>query len=122
MQLQEQAVHTPTSGIQQESGGIEDEDGYMSSASEGLPASLMAHYDSSTGLVMGKSRSKAMYLIMKAKHGYLMEQNDTLSEELRELKLELERERVEKDGALGELLHRTLGCVVSISVGALDKL
>lgn len=72
----------------------------------------MGHYDRSTGLVMGESKSKVMYLLMKAKHRYLMEQNDSLSEELSELKAELEREKVEKDSALDELLHRTLGCVV----------
>jgi hypothetical protein len=112
VQSQAQAAHTPTPGPQQQGGGIEDEDGYMSSASEGLPASLMDHYDRSTGLVMGESKSKVMYLLMKAKHRYVMEQNDSLSDELRELKVELEREKVEKDGALDELLHRTLGCVV----------
>jgi hypothetical protein len=110
-QVQLQA-HTPTSGPQQQGGEIEDEDGYMSSASDGLPASLMVHYDRSTGLVMGESKSKVMYLLMKAKHRYVMEQNDSLSDELRELKVELEREKVEKDGALDELLHRTLGCVL----------
>lgn len=83
----------------------------MSSASDGLPASLMSHYDDSTGLVMGKPKSKVMYLLMKAKHRYVMEQNDSLAEELRELKIEIEREKVEKDGAFDELLHRTLGYV-----------
>lgn len=112
MQSQSQAAHTLTPGTQQQGGGLEDEDGYISSASDGLPASLMGHYDRSTGLVMGESKSKVMYLLMKAKHRYVMEQNDSLSEELRDLKIELEREKVEKDGALDELLHRTIGCVV----------
>lgn len=109
MQLQTQAAHTPTSGAQ--GGGIEDEDGYISSASDGLPTSLMVHYDRSTGLVMGESKSKVMYLLMKSKHRYVMEQNDSLSEELRELKMELEREKMEKDSTLDELLHRTVGWV-----------
>jgi hypothetical protein len=112
LQLQTHAAHTPSPSTQQQAGGIEDEDGYVSSASDGLPDSLMAHYDRSTGLVMGESKSRVMYLLMKAKHRYVMEQNDSLSEELRGLKIELEREKMEKDGALDELLHRTLGCVV----------
>jgi hypothetical protein len=109
--LQAQAAHTPTSGTQQQGGGIEDDDGCISSASDGLPASLLARHDRTTGLVMGESKSKVLYLLMKAKHRYVMEQNDSLSEELRDLKLELETEKVMKDSTLDELLHRTLGCV-----------
>jgi len=107
VQMQAQAVDTPTSGGQ--GGGMEEEEGYMSSASDGLPASLMARLDSSTGLVMGKSKTKVMYLVMKAKHRYVTEQNDSLSDELRDLRVELEREKAEKESALDELLHRTLG-------------
>lgn len=109
VKMQAQSADAPTSGIQ--SGGLEEEEGYMSSASDALPASLMAHFDSSTGLVMGKSKTKVMYLVMKAKHQYVTEQNDLLSEELRDLRVELEREKAKKESALDELLHRTLGCV-----------
>jgi hypothetical protein len=111
-QPQLQAHTSPSSGIQQQGGGCEDEDSYMSSASDELPASLMGHRDSSTGLVMGKSKSKVMYLLMKAKLRYVMEQNDSLSEELRDLKVELESEKAEKESALDELLHRKTGYVV----------
>lgn len=107
--MQAQTADIPTSGVK--GGGMEEEEGYMSSASDGLPASLMARFDSSTGLVMGKSKVKVMYLVMKAKHRFAAEQNDSLSEELRELRVELEREKVEKESALDELLQRTLGCV-----------
>lgn len=77
-----------------------------------LPPSLLVHYDESTGLVMGKPRTKAMYLLMKAKHRYAAEQHDILSGELRNARAQLEHEKLEKESALNEVLQRMLGCAI----------
>ncbi|KAF9524245.1 hypothetical protein CPB83DRAFT_861685 [Crepidotus variabilis] len=107
-----QANRAPSPDVQPSEAGKpagEEDDGYMSSASDALPPSLMQHYDENTGLVMGKSTAKAMYLLTKAKLRYMIEQHNLLTEELKAARMELEREKVEKETALDDLLHRMLG-------------
>lgn len=112
-QLQAQLQRTPSpDAAQQQPGAGEDEDGYVSSASDVLPPSLMANYDESTGLLMGKPRTKVMYLLMKAKHRYATEQHDILSGQLRNARAQLEHEKFEKESALNEVLYRMLGCAI----------
>ncbi|KAF5388073.1 hypothetical protein D9615_000587 [Tricholomella constricta] len=87
----------------------EDDEGYNSSASETLPAHLLPHYVPETNLVLGRSPSMVMYLLMKAKHRYALEQHESLLEELRVTKSELKKERDEKEAALDQLLGNMFG-------------
>jgi len=50
-----------------------------------------------------------MYLLMKAKHRYALEQHESLLEELRVTKAELKKERDEKEAMLDQLLGTMLG-------------
>ena len=107
-QLQPQ--HTPSPDAQ----GDEEEDGYTSSASDILPVHLQEKLDESTGLIMGYTPTKVMYLLMKAKHQYALQQHELLLEQLRATKLEMRREKGEKEGALDDLLQRMLGCATGL--------
>ncbi|KAF9560434.1 hypothetical protein CPC08DRAFT_636598 [Agrocybe pediades] len=89
---------------------LEEDDGDESEMDE-LPPSLMAHYDESTGLVMGRTPAKAMYLVMKAKSVHATKEREKLLEQLKVMQQEAERETKEKDNALDALLQRLLGCV-----------
>lgn len=60
---------------------------------------------------MGKPKSKVMYLLMKAKYRYAMEQHENLSDQLKDVRAELDRLKTEKESALDELLRQMLGCV-----------
>ncbi|KAF9467632.1 hypothetical protein BDZ94DRAFT_1135638, partial [Collybia nuda] len=87
----------------------DQDEGYNSSASDTLPAHLMEHYVPATNLILGRSPSMVMYLLMKAKHRYALEQHESLLEELRVAKAELRREKDEKELALDELLRGYFG-------------
>jgi len=107
-QLQPQ--HTPSPDEQ----GDEEEDGYTSSASDMLPPHLQEKLDESTGLIMGHTPTKVMYLLMKAKHGYALQQHELLLEQLRVTKLEMRKEKGEKEQVLDDLLQRMLGCAINL--------
>ncbi|KAG5652663.1 hypothetical protein H0H81_004155 [Sphagnurus paluster] len=87
----------------------QDDEVYNSSASDILPASLAAHYSPETDLVHGRSRSKVMYLVMKAKHRYALEQQEALLEALRVTKAELKKEKDAKEAALDDVLGSVFG-------------
>ncbi|GLB34020.1 putative zinc finger protein, C2H2 type [Lyophyllum shimeji] len=87
----------------------EDDEGYTSAAEDQLPAHLLPHYDPATNTVLGRSPSMVMYLLMKAKHRYALEQHESLLEELRVAKAELKRERDEKEAMLDQLLGSMFG-------------
>lgn len=93
--------------------GDEEEDGYTSSASDILPVHLQEKLDESTGLIMGHTPTKVMYLLMKAKHRYALQQHELLLEQLRVTKLEMRKEKGEKESALDDLLQRMLGCAIN---------
>ncbi|TFK63958.1 hypothetical protein BDN72DRAFT_963574 [Pluteus cervinus] len=88
---------------------FDDDEGYTSSSSDNLPAHLKTHYDSSTNLVLGRSPSMVMYILMKAKHKYALEQHEQLLEELRVMRAELRREREKKETLLDSMLQKTFG-------------
>jgi hypothetical protein len=111
VQLQQQAQHTPSPDVQPPPGGDEEDEGYISPTSDLLPDYLRLHFDDSTGLMMGKTKSKVMYLLMKAKYRYAMEQRETLSEQLKDARAELDKEKLDKESALDELFRQMLGCV-----------
>jgi hypothetical protein len=69
----------------------------------------MQHYVPATNLVLGRSPSMVMYLLMKAKHRYAIEQHESLLEELRVARAELRREKDEKEVALDDLLRGCFG-------------
>lgn len=77
--------------------------------SDPLPKHLLQHYVSATNLVLGRSPSMVMYLLMKAKHRYAVDQHESLVEELRVARAELKRENEEKDMALDEFLRQCFG-------------
>ncbi|KAF8076616.1 hypothetical protein FPV67DRAFT_1559046 [Lyophyllum atratum] len=87
----------------------EDDEGYNSSTEDPLPAHLLPHYVPTTNLVLGRSPSMVMYLLMKAKHRYALEQHESLLEELRVTKAELNKERDEKEAMLDQLLGNMFG-------------
>lgn len=88
---------------------FDDDEGYTSSSSDVLPAHLMSHYEPSTNLVLGRLPAMVMYLLMKAKHRYALEQHEQLLEELRVVRAELKREKEEKEGALDRVLRGVFG-------------
>ncbi|KAA1470836.1 hypothetical protein DENSPDRAFT_836732 [Dentipellis sp. KUC8613] len=76
---------------------------------ETLPAYLAQAVDPATGLVLKRSPAMVRYLLMKAKHRFVLEEHQTLIEELRVLRA-TEREMHEaKDVALDEVLRTELG-------------
>ncbi|KIM44562.1 hypothetical protein M413DRAFT_442530 [Hebeloma cylindrosporum] len=84
-QLQPQPTPSPDGQVD------EEEDGYTSSASDILPVHLQEKLDESTGLIMGHTPTKI------------------LLEQLRATKLEMRKDKEEKERALDELLQRMLG-------------
>lgn len=106
-----QPQHTPSP---EEAQAGEEEEGYASSSSDLLPADLQVRLDETTGLVMGKTPAKVMYLLMKAKHRYAMEQNTVLAEELNLVRNDIAKEKEAKETALDELLRREIGYVVNL--------
>jgi hypothetical protein len=83
----------------------EEEDGYTSSSSDTLPPHLQSLIDDKTGLVLGRSPAMVMYLMMKAKHHYAHEQNELLSEQLKAVKVELKKEKDEKEVSLDQFFQ-----------------
>lgn len=53
-----------------------------------------------------------MYLLMKAKHRYALEQHDALMEELKATRQELKRVRDDKERALNDVLRACFGYVI----------
>ncbi|KAG6878595.1 hypothetical protein C0993_003050 [Termitomyces sp. T159_Od127] len=88
--------------------GPDDDDGYHS-GSDVLPEYLQNQYDPETKTIQGRSPAMVMYLLMKAKHRYALEQHETLLEELRLAKAELQEQRDHKDAALDQLLGAMFG-------------
>jgi len=93
----------------------QDDPGYTSSASDMLPTHLIPHYQPETGLVLGRTPAMVMYLLMKAKYRYALEQREGLAEELRVAKAELREEKEEKEKALDLVLGGVFGWVFSFS-------
>ena len=83
----------------------EEEDGYTSSSSDTLPPHLQSLIDDKTGLVLGRSPAMVMYLLMKAKHHCAHEQNEMLLEQLKAVKVELKKEKDEKEASLSQFFQ-----------------
>ncbi len=83
---------------------IEDSD-----PDDGIPPYLSALLDPSTGLIMGRPPAMVKYLVMKAKHQYVLEEHASLIEELRAVRFEERRWREAKDAKLDELLRKLFG-------------
>jgi hypothetical protein len=83
----------------------EEEDGYTSSSSDTLPPHLQSLIDDKTGLVLGRSPAMVMYLLMKAKHHCAHEQNELLLEQLKAVKVELKKEKDEKEASLNQFFQ-----------------
>ena len=90
----------------------EEEDGYTSSSSDTLPPRLHSLIDDKTGLVLGRSPAMVMYLLMKAKYNCAHEQNELLLEQLKAVKVELKKEKDEKEASLDHFFQVMLKCVM----------
>ncbi|KAF8630580.1 hypothetical protein AX17_005392 [Amanita inopinata Kibby_2008] len=86
-----------------------DEDEGNSSSEDVLPAHLVPHCVPETGLIMGRTPAMIMYLLMKAKHKYALEQHESLLEELRVARAELKREKEDKESMLDQYLVSAFG-------------
>lgn len=80
-----------------------------SSGDEGIPVYLRAQLDPSTGLINGRTPAMVKYLIMKAKHRYVLEEHAGLLEELRTIRAEEQRWRNKKNALLDQVLEATFG-------------
>ena len=81
------------------------EDGYTSSSSDTLPPRLQLLIDDKTGLVLGRSPAMVKYLVMKAKHNCAHEQNEMLLEQLKAVRVELKKEKDEKEASLDQFFQ-----------------
>jgi len=81
----------------------------------------MPHYVPATGLVLGRSPSMVMYLLMKAKYKYALEQHESLCEELRVVRAELKKEKEEKEGALNLVLRSLFGGKAEHLIGSIQE-
>ena len=82
-----------------------EEDGYTSSSSDTLPPRLQLLIDDKTGLVLGRSPAMVKYLMMKAKHNCAHEQNEMLLEQLKAVRVELKKEKDEKEASLDQFFQ-----------------
>ncbi|KAK0200425.1 hypothetical protein DFS33DRAFT_1480317 [Desarmillaria ectypa] len=91
--------------------GNEDDEGYNSSGSSSdvIPPHLLVHMEPGTNRIFGRSQSQVLYLLMKAKHRYAVEQNEALQEELRVTREEMRREREVKERAVNHVLRGLFG-------------
>ncbi|KIK69000.1 hypothetical protein GYMLUDRAFT_152637 [Collybiopsis luxurians FD-317 M1] len=99
-----QAQHGPDGN-----GDNDDGDENYTFAPEALPHRLRIHYDPQTRTVMGRSPEMIMYILMKAKYKYAIDEQELLIEELRLANAELVRVREEKDAMMDKVLHATFG-------------
>jgi len=74
-------------------------------SSDTLPPHLQSLIDDRTGLVLGRSPAMVMYLLMKAKHHCAHEQNELLLEQLKAVKVELKKEKDEKEASLDQFFQ-----------------
>ena len=74
-----------------------------------LPPHLLRQADPVTGLIMGRSHTQVRYMLMKAKHRWVLEQHEALVEELRVLRHEEKCWKERKDALLDELLRKQFG-------------
>ncbi|CCM00215.1 uncharacterized protein FIBRA_02243 [Fibroporia radiculosa] len=74
-----------------------------------IPPHLMARADPATGLICGRTHAMVKYLLMKAKHRWVLEQHEALVEELRVLRYEEKCWKERKDALMDELLRLHFG-------------
>lgn len=84
---------------------IDDED----DLEEDIPAHLLEQMDKNTGLILGRTPTMVKYLVMKAKHQYVLEDHASLIEELKMVRHEEKCWRERKDALLDEVLRATFG-------------
>lgn len=78
-----------------------------------IPHRLMKYFDSETNLIRGRSPEMVMYILMKAKFRFALEQHESLVKELRQIRHELKQEQEEKEVAVDRVLRHMFGWVVS---------
>ncbi|KAI5117628.1 hypothetical protein M0805_001271 [Coniferiporia weirii] len=90
-------------------GGMSATSGGGDEREDSLPEYLLQQMDPQTGKIMGRSPAMVRYLIMKAKHRFVLEQHEGLLEELRVVRNEERRAREQKEETLDEVLRSYLG-------------
>ncbi|OSC96980.1 hypothetical protein PYCCODRAFT_1440594 [Trametes coccinea BRFM310] len=86
-----------------------DEELFEYDPEDELPEHIQRLADPVTGLIMGRSHTQVRYMLMKAKHKWVLEQHEALLEELRVLRHEEKCWKERKDALLDELLRRQFG-------------
>ncbi|KAF9267198.1 hypothetical protein L218DRAFT_856810 [Marasmius fiardii PR-910] len=92
--------------IPQSPGGRAEDEG-----TDTIPPALMTLYDPASRTILGRSKEMVMYLLMKAKLRYALEQQGYLLEELRSAKVDLRREQEDKERMVDTFLRGTFGYV-----------
>ncbi|KAI8976400.1 hypothetical protein BD414DRAFT_496827 [Trametes punicea] len=86
-----------------------DEELFEYDPEDELPPHLLRQVDPATGLIMGRTHTQVRYMLMKAKHKWVLQQHEALVEELRVLRHEEKCWKERKDALLDELLRRQFG-------------
>ncbi|CDO68517.1 hypothetical protein BN946_scf184998.g14 [Trametes cinnabarina] len=86
-----------------------DEELFEYDPEDELPPHILRQADPATGLIMGRSHTQVRYMLMKAKHKWVLQQHEALLEELRVLRHEEKCWKERKDALLDELLRRQFG-------------
>lgn len=76
---------------------------------DALPEHLLQHKDPITGKILGRSPAMVRYLLMKAKYRFVLEQHESLLEELQVARGAERRARDQKEAVLSEVLQTFLG-------------
>ncbi|GBE85613.1 hypothetical protein SCP_0801310 [Sparassis crispa] len=74
-----------------------------------IPPQLLAVMDPATHLIMGRTPAMVRYILMKAKHRWVLEQHEALVEELRTVRYEEKCWKERKEALLDELLRIHFG-------------
>ncbi|TCD70381.1 hypothetical protein EIP91_003734 [Steccherinum ochraceum] len=80
-----------------------------SDGEDDLPPHLAEMQDPETGLIMGRSPAMIKYILFKAKLRHVLQEHESLIEELRTLRYEEKCWRERKDALLDEVLRVTFG-------------
>ncbi|KAJ4483752.1 hypothetical protein J3R30DRAFT_3698674 [Lentinula aciculospora] len=86
-----------------------------------LPPHLKSQYDPSTRRIMGRSPEMTLYILMKAKHKFVLQEQEALLNELALANTELMRVREEKDVMVDRVLHALFGPQAEIVTKPIQK-
>ena len=76
-----------------------------------IPTQLWPFQDPSTGKIHGRSQSQVLYLLMKAKHAFAMQERERLKIELEHAQEQMQAERTKKEVMVDRVLYHLYGYV-----------